>query len=1402
MGSIEANPETTGGNPDPEHMGDSYTVYWSVNGSILHTTSVEANNYLSEIPDTPTACDGYGYMFAGWTTTPISGSQTWPPSIFYYDVNQFPSVSQDITYYAVFNSIGTGGGTYEHTDVLTRELTNVSSGSSTYSDWTYFSETSNAKYAGNSAGGNNAIQLRSSNNNSGIVTTVTGGIATMITIEWQTSGTSNSSTINVYGKNSAYSSPTDLYGSELGTIIGTMAYDGSSTSVLNLNDGNEYEYIGLRSASGAVYLTSVSIVWRTSGAGDVSEYITSCGSSGGNTGDPWGNPDDDPNGDPIGRIEPSGELPGGQTWTLRNGNELYIEGGGTITGYNSLDEVPWVEYSAAITSIYLNADFISIGSYVFMGLTNLTSITCTSAYVPTLQSNTFSETTLSSITAYVRESMKPEYQQASYWNQMTLDSMPESGGMDDSNPISGYLGDNSEILWTLMPNSGVLTISGTGEMPDYESEWDVPWYEYAGQVNSVIVSEGVTYIGNNAFMACTNLTQATFPRTTDSIGVNIFYNPNQSFRLNLGAFFPPAITQETFGNVSGQLYIYVWQSLWGLYLNTPIWMNLMINSNSNPTDIDAMDVIDNEIVWYVSEEVLHFRGRGSIPDYSEAPEQPWYEYRSGIYKIYMNSSSITQIGSYAFEGCSAVNEVVLPGTLTYAGYRAFGDCTGLVELNTCAIQSDYGIACDADAFVGVSMSGVTVRVPSSTQQEAYSGTEIFSDCMFELCESSGDVEDKILDSGECGPEVYWELYESGKLIIKGNSYIYGYTYYEDIPWYNYRSQINSVEVREGVQSLTDAAFIDCIQMSDISLPSSLCCIGDSTFFNCVALRSITCIRDNPPSVNGEYPFGGVTLSNITLYVPEGASTMYSYADYWKEMTIEELSGGSVLEPYQLQAIFVNNIGLSDFSPDIYTYDISLPANSGAPYISYMSGNINQTIEVEQPASANSTGYIHVSVDGERKATYSLNFSCEITQVVIPLSHAWQFIMLPSMFGLGENDITNDAEVEWARYDGEKRAAGQSGWTIVDFAMSYYKDWGHIVRASGDSATITIQLPQNLNSRSATIHLYKYASSHEENKNWCLIGNPYNAEYRLEGFKAAGINSPIAVWNGIGYNTYDPEFDEYVIQPFEAFFVQLPDDAPEQITLQPEYVVGYENGSNTGNDSDEGALNGFFSVGEGVQVRFSKGNLQYYPLKDVWQFAENQYDTIGIANANISADYDGWIDLFGWGTGANPTLATQNAEDYAVFTDWGNNPINNGGYMEGLWRTLTSDEWNYLFTSRNKASRLYGVASVNGVNGMILLPDGWYEGSQPIAITTGTGEFTQNTLTISDWEQLESAGAVFLPAMGYRSVTGVNSAGTYGLYWSATPNGTDNAYRLNFGSDYYDAQDYNNRNYGYSVRLVR
>ena len=170
----------------------------------------------------------------------------------------------------------------------------------------------------------------------------------------------------------------------------------------------------------------------------------------------------------------------------------------------------------------------------------------------------------------------------------------------------------------------------------------------------------------------------------------------------------------------------------------------------------------------------------------------------------------------------------------------------------------------------------------------------------------------------------------------------------------------------------------------------------------------------------------------------------------------------------------------------------------------------------------------------------------------------------------------------------------------------------------------------------------------------------------------------------------------------------------------------------------GALSGRFTINaSGEKVLFSQGNLQYQASTNTWRFATNQYDYIGSANANISDSYTGWIDLFGWGTGNNPTLSSWTYTDYSTFVDWGTNTISNGGNTANEWFSLSVEEWTYIFNTRDNASNLRGHSTVNGVNGYVILPDGFII-PDGLSFTPVT-EWGSNVYNEQQWAQMETAG---------------------------------------------------------------
>ena len=261
-------------------------------------------------------------------------------------------------------------------------------------------------------------------------------------------------------------------------------------------------------------------------------------------------------------------------------------------------------------------------------------------------------------------------------------------------------------------------------------------------------------------------------------------------------------------------------------------------------------------------------------------------------------------------------------------------------------------------------------------------------------------------------------------------------------------------------------------------------------------------------------------------------------------------------------------------------------------------------------------------------------------------------------------------------------------------------------------------------------------------------------------------------------------------------------------------------------SVNGAMPGLFSVSATQQVHFSQGNLQYRASTNTWRFAEHQYDYVGSTNSNISSNYSGWIDLFGWGTSGwnsgavcyQPWSISTTSSDYhpgGSYTngltgayaeaDWAwHNAISNGGNAAHQWRTLTQSEWYYLLNSRTNASSKRGTGNINGVGGLIILPDSWTKPSGCPQFNPGleSNNWSHNSYTLVQWAQMESAGAVFLPAAGSRYGTNFNNRVYNGIYWSSAPINEGYAYSSYFSSFNLDPTSNGDRVDGFSVRPVQ
>lgn len=216
-----------------------------------------------------------------------------------------------------------------------------------------------------------------------------------------------------------------------------------------------------------------------------------------------------------------------------------------------------------------------------------------------------------------------------------------------------------------------------------------------------------------------------------------------------------------------------------------------------------------------------------------------------------------------------------------------------------------------------------------------------------------------------------------------------------------------------------------------------------------------------------------------------------------------------------------------------------------------------------------------------------------------------------------------------------------------------------------------------------------------------------------------------------------------------------------------------------------ALSGIFSVSATKTVKFAKGNLFFDGTG--WAVERNQYSSA----EDWSTDH---VSLFTWTDNAYGSAAAYTATT-STTVDWGAAYCESNSLASGTWRTLSSDEWNYILNLRPVAegqarftNTVNTPVTIDGIacSGLFIYPDA-YE-----------GEAVSSSFT---WKTLADAGIVFLPAAGSRDGSDVSWNGQRGYYWASDSINSKIAYNLTFGVNYTQGFNAYGRDMGYSVRLV-
>ena len=435
--------------------------------------------------------------------------------------------------------------------------------------------------------------------------------------------------------------------------------------------------------------------------------------------------------------------------------------------------------------------------------------------------------------------------------------------------LSGTCGEN--VTYSLNENTGVLTISGMGDMADYLSNSPSPFYENE-KIKEVIIEDGVTRIGSHAFEDCNKLSSVAIAKSIDYIGGSAFSGcssledveiPNGVQSIYSAAFkscsslkniiVPRSVKyigNSAFLDCSGLTTVSLlckssaFKKVKTIYPETFSGCSSLINITL-PEDIETIDVKAFQGCTSLTSIIL--------PDNVKYLESYAFSNCSSLINITF-SNKIRSIGSYTFDGCKSLINITIPESVTSIGNFAFNNCSSLTSITTPERVTSIGNA----VFYGCS-SLTSITIPE--------GVTSIDSSTFYGCSSLTSV---TIPEG---------LTSIGGSAFNGCSSLTSITIPESVTsigsdTFSGCSSLTSITIPEGVKSIGAGAFSGCSSLTSITIPESVTSIGSYTFFGCNSLASIA-IPESVTSI-GKYAF--YNCSSLTrIAFPEGVTSIGSYA---------------------------------------------------------------------------------------------------------------------------------------------------------------------------------------------------------------------------------------------------------------------------------------------------------------------------------------------------------------------------------------------------------------------------------------------------------------------------------------------------------------------------------------------
>ncbi len=406
-----------------------------------------------------------------------------------------------------------------------------------------------------------------------------------------------------------------------------------------------------------------------------------------------------------------------------------------------------------------------------------------------------------------------------------------------SETASGTCGKN--LTWVL-EEDGTLTISGTGKMTDWWLSSNAPWYSSRFLIKAVIIEQGVTSIGNCAFRNCSSITNVTIPNSVSSIGYSVFDGCKSLTNMTIPNSVS-SIGSSVFSGCSSLTSVDIPDGVTSIG-SSAFYGCSSLTSVDIPTDVTSIGS-------------SAFYGTAYYNDATNWEDEVLYignyliKASTSIFGDYAIKDGTTCIADSAFEGCSNLTDVTIPGSVTSIGGYVFYNCSNLTNVDIPGSVTSMG------GYVFYNCSSLTnVDIPGSVTSI---GERVFYNCSslinadisngvasigysaFYGCSSltSITIPNSVTSIGNLSFYGCNNLKTAGPI---GGDYNFELGWSEAIPSGVFKScsSLTSVTILDGVTSIGGSAFFNCSSLTSITIPNSITSIGDSAFKDCSSLTDI------------------------------------------------------------------------------------------------------------------------------------------------------------------------------------------------------------------------------------------------------------------------------------------------------------------------------------------------------------------------------------------------------------------------------------------------------------------------------------------------------------------------------------------------------------------------------------